>query len=272
MSDAGTSAPPPGPAETGITPIPLRWAVGIITARRSPSTLSATYKSLLSAGWTRNQILVSAEQNVPAGDLLVEQLDSSRRAPHAVHHLRPAGCYRNWRFMLAMMLESAPNDDYYLISEDDCQYTAGLRHYLDANPPPRDGIASLYTAAPNHRPDSPGWNSITVPLRAYGALAYCIPPDLARRFHADPPHPKWLNGTDTAMGYFCQREGVKYYCHSPSFVRHTGIGEGMETTLPDAGVAKNRQCAEWAEDAASLHPVSGSGDGSIGSMRHADGK
>lgn len=240
---------------------PLRWLVGIITAPRRSPTILPTYRSILAAGWLPAETIISYE---PGALPPVQITDQSR----CYGHVPPAGCWRNWRACLARLLDIADdcgNDGQpigrLLISEDDCLYSHGLRHYLDriaaAGQFPLDGVASLYTAAPNDRCESPGWNPIRVPLRSYGALAYSFPPELGRRILADPPFDDRPHGTDTAVGYFCHREKIPYYCHSPSFVMHTGgtevssenpVGDSL-STLPPAGLEKNRQCAEWLESA-----------------------
>jgi hypothetical protein len=211
------------------------FAVAVLTCPREQPTLSRTLDSLSAAGWQRDEILVSRDD-------------------------RRAGCYLHWRAVLGLLLVRSPQADFLLVSEDDAIYPVGLREWLSShrNPNRPDPLAwnSLYCAAPNELsapastpvcdPACGRWLPIRVPKRAYGALSYLITPALARRFLANPPLPGWRDGTDRAAGVFCKREGIRYCCHLPSFVRH--IGDVSSLRERRGGIDEYRRAATWVTD------------------------
>lgn len=174
--------------------------------------------------------------------------------PLIVNDNESRGAY--WNFQRALRISSFGwrngliTKGHILIVQDDCQFSANLRSYLNINPPPENSIASLYTSAYNHKPDFFGWHHIHTapdcgPIVTYGALALLIPLDIAERFIADPPLPNKPHGTDHQIGLFCRREGIDFYTHSPSLVKHTGE---VSSILNPGGMAEYRQCAEFCED------------------------
>lgn len=230
------------------------WRVGIITADRpGGSLLAMTVRSVLEAGFSGGRTTVFCQvgsrppEQVPPGVLVS---DGS---------VEP-GAYRNWRHALKSLLDDceasiAPADSTRLIVlEDDVLVSLGLREYLDCLPPPPDGVASLYSAAPNDESDSLfGWIRVArVPQRAFGALGYVFTPDLARRFLDSAPLTHKPHGTDHAVGLWCRDRGVPYYVHAPSFLVH----RGAKSSVPDAGVDANRQCRRFIRSiAATMDPT-----------------
>lgn len=206
----------------------MKWHVACITTKRPTPTLERTLDSLAAAGWP-HVITLSDREGV--------------------------GCWQAWLWAARTMLRCIDkiNSDRILIVEDDALHAANLREYLDANPGgifDGSNIVSLYTSSFNHSP-SGGWlevQTIGGPVRTYGALSLVLPVYLLPALLTDPPNAGNRNGTDHNIGLFCRREGVRYLCHSPSFVKHIGI----DSTLPGAGVDEFRKEAAWCGDVAEL--------------------
>jgi len=214
----------------------IRWSVVIKTAPRKRSYLEAALDSLDRAGWPPDEVFLSVEPGVNVGTLpAVKKVVRNQRNP---------GCWQNHLSALQFLFDRSAHashpEGYLLVLEDDVQFAPGLRAHLDANPPPRDGVVSLYTAAPNYRSPE-GWHQVQLhrPIRTYGALALAFLPEIAGRLLADPPKPYNVEGTDHWVGRFCQLQGIPYYCHSPGFVRHLGY----VSTMPgmENHPQKNRQ-------------------------------
>jgi hypothetical protein len=194
----------------------LHWAISVLTCDRQVSYLERTRASLRRAGWPVHSTYI----------------DTAR-----------AGCYRGWRSALAHLLHESPAADFLLLCEDDIAVTAGCRDLLDLYPPDPHAINSLYCAAPNHDDSVFGWHGVArLPRCALGALAYAMTPDMARRFLADPPLPDWADGTDMAMGKFCQRERLPYMVHSPSLVQHIGTVSSLREPSHDE---QSRHAKRW---------------------------
>lgn len=191
----------------------MKWAVGVITCPREKPTLKATLRSLKQAGFDY------------AGVLHDDKLD---------------GCYRNWRKLAQLLVDL--DVERILLSEDDCQYTKGLRSYLDEGLP--EGVVSLYTGSVNHHKQR-GWHQVTdLPKKCHGALATVWTPKLLAEFLAYDRSEEFKNGTDTLIGMWCKRSKTTYWCHSPSFVRHTGDTSAIDPSWDDAQQAF-RQCKAW---------------------------
>lgn len=202
----------------------IKWGCAVITSPRpGPDTLKLTMESLRNAGFKAPVICADEHKQL--------------------------GAWGNWRFAASVLVRH--DIDYVLIVEDDIELSAGLRDYLEFYLPP-DGVASLYSAAPNDASDSLfGWVAVKVPNRAYGALAYVMRRHVAAAIIADPPFPDRPHGTDHNIGTWCKRQGVPYYVHAPSFAIH----RGEFSTLPDAGNPDCRQCRRWVESVAIRYDV-----------------
>jgi hypothetical protein len=203
----------------------MNWHVACITTRRETPTLERTLDSLAAAGWP-HVITLSDRQGV--------------------------GCWQAWLWAAKVVMSCIRkiNDDRILIVEDDALHAASLRDYLEANPEgifDRNDVVSLYTSSFNHSARI-GWSEVQTiggPIRTYGALSLAIPVRLMPALLNDTPNPGKRNETDHNIGLFCRREGVRYLCHSPSFVKHIGC----TSTLPDAGVDEFRREAAWCSHA-----------------------
>jgi hypothetical protein len=195
--------------------------VGVLTSLREQPTLESTLASLHAAGFAS-----------------IMQFDDRHRI----------GCYAAWRKMLERMLWMFPDAPYLLMCEDDCEFSTGLADYLSSAGSAGDlphAILSPYCAAANHIDGESGWHSVH-PRRAFGALCYLIPRPLALQFHTRPPSPDWRDGTDIAMGQFCQSRNIGYYVHRPSLVRHTGFTTTLDIHKETDANDQFRQCEFFA--------------------------
>lgn len=154
------------------------------------------------------------------------------------------GCYRNWRRLAEWLLTDPA--DYCLICEDDIELSRNLRAHLESIELPK-GVVSLYTGAINHH-DAPGWYRVEkLPKHCHGALATVWTPELLKGFLEYDRSDEFANGTDTHIGMWCKRNKVDYWCHSPSFVRHTGVTSAIDPSWDETN-PQWRQCKEWISE------------------------
>lgn len=230
---------------------PLAYAVGVITAPRPIYTLPETLSSLHAAGWEGPAVFAE----LGAITSVVDR-DSGKTIEYPyleVHRDEAPGCYRNWRFALRCILNGLKTlpggfdpPDFILLCEDDIRVAKGTKEYLEKHRPPRDGILSLYAAAPNHS-EKVGWNRLfNLPRGVYGALAIMMTPAIAEKFLAAAPHPEWAHMTDLAIGLFCRDNKIPFYCHSPSLAQHFGH---VSTFSDPGGIDAARQAKVWVQDA-----------------------
>jgi hypothetical protein len=203
----------------------IKWAVGMITAPRPIPTIGATLASLAAAGWPRTEVSIFS--------------DDER-----------SGCYRGWLVALRTLAFSSPRPTRILLVEDDVEFAAGLRGYLEhairSGAIDADSWYSLYRAGGLHEPfDGPAGDfpAVVAPRQCFGSLAYVLTPELARKFCDDPPFPAWRDGTDRAAGEFCRQHRIPYRVAWPSLVRHIGEVSSLDRS---GGMEVNRQCREWA--------------------------
>ncbi len=83
---------------------------------------------------------------------------------------------------------------------------------------------------------------------AYGALAYLMPIDSARRFLDDSPHPESKNQIDLKVSEWCQDTGLQYWMHSPSLVQHVG----EISAICAAGLTEYRCAVSYIQNAEEL--------------------
>lgn len=189
----------------------MRISVGIITAPRANPSLPDTLCSLREAGFSAYRILG----------------DDSR-----------SGCWQTWLKLLRRMIadyRDRSSPDYFLLCEDDVIFAAGLRLYLDHNPPPAGSIANLFCTSECHRAELMEWHGMPTPHRAQGSLALLIPAGVAKRILAATPFPDRRDGTDHNIGTFCSRSffdpggDVPFVTHSPSLVLHSRVDTSLDT-------------------------------------------
>lgn len=213
----------------------IKWAVGVTTAPREPSTLYKTQWSIRAAGWDRFAVFADGEARI--------------------------GPYLNFLAALQGLVSSKPSADAFVVFQDDISVSEDLRSWLEGDwqfqcllehdPTCPTGVISLYTAAPNHV-EEPGWRELEFPATKLGALAYVFPSESARAFLAFPPSRTAARGTDVQVARWCRDTRREYWCHSPSFVMHTGHQSALENP---GGVPECRQCKAFATRAGSPSDV-----------------
>lgn len=202
----------------------MNWAVGVITCPRVQPTLDATLESLSVAGWKLHPSDV-------------------------IHDREMDGCYRNWRHCAEWLL-SDDTADLFMVCEDDILVSKNLREYLERTHLP-DGVLSLYCGYINHH-DEPGWHQVTrLPKYCHGALATVWTRKLLEGFMAWDRSAEFANSTDILMGRWCRNTKTPYWCHSPSFVKHTGYTSTLGPGWDEANTIL-RNCKVWCEDVSGL--------------------
>jgi hypothetical protein len=213
--------------------------VGVITCPRDEPTLDDTLRSIDVAGFVSGFVSIDDDCHWHCGDgwLGIRGVFG--------------GCYRNWRHCAQSLLDCAElGTTHFLICEDDIEVSKNLRNYLERTELP-EGVISLYTGAVNHH-ETKGWHQVTdVPKKCHGALATLWTPELLRDFLYFDKDSEFKHGTDHRMGMFCKLNKVPFWCHSPSFVRHTGKTSAINPHWDEAQ-QEFRQCKAFLEDASVL--------------------
>lgn len=188
----------------------MNWATAVMAAPREENYLPATIASLADAGWT--DPLIVAEPGT--------QLPSKHRI---LAHQRREGPWASFRIALSALLSAAPQADACLILQDDILLARNLRPWLETQLwPPDAGIVSLYLAEAQAECLSDGWSRHDLERAPYGACGICLHPDTARLLDSDPPNRHNGRMVDTWLGIFCEKQGLAYWQHKPSLIRHTG--------------------------------------------------
>ena len=227
----------------------MRWACGITTAPRAGDRLlHDAYVSIQEAGWT--DIVVSYDGSLP--DVLPEV------------HLPPIenkgarGPWHNLRNTLRHLLSTKGSSEAFAIFQDDILVSSNCREYLesvfDGKFAASKAIYSLYTAMdlasntlfPAFVPNK------DLPMKAYGALGYVFPREVAKRLVANPPWPERARMADIAVGEFCRREGVTLMTHNPSLIVHMGE---KSTCNPHIGLNQSRQCKQFWLDCSDQNAI-----------------
>lgn len=231
----------------------MQWSLGITAAPRKEShLLGQTIDSLVAAGWESMHVFAEPDTPTPV-------TSTSAAKAFTVHEnefrFRPWG---NFRHALKWLVANEPRSEMYLLCQDDIVVTRGLRGWLAAGNLPwmeTGGVISLYCAAPNARADNPAgqWHRLMyerLDNRAYGALAYVFPRGLAVMLAAKDPFPTATSKVDINVGKWCKANGINYWLHSPSFVKHMGT----VSTIVDIPMSEKRQCAEFLESVEAMIP------------------
>lgn len=162
------------------------------------------------------------------------------------------GAWGNWRACLKRLVDLADAGKYrfLLVLEDDAVLSSGLAKYLETFSLAHDVIYSLYCA--NGSPANKifrewnfGFHEVEAPRFSWGALAYLMHIDLARKILAAPPFPDRKDGTDHAIGVFCKTNKIPYLVHFPSLVKHIGAISSLEEV---GGNNEYRQAKYWVSD------------------------
>jgi len=219
----------------------MRIASGITTSHRDPDTLRESLASLSLAGFTMPHIFAEPDAKLC-------------RRVRVVRNKTKLGPWRNFKSGLRFLLANYPGADAYAMFQDDIEVSAGLRPYLDLKLFPAEdcGVVSIYTPE-FHQSESTGMHPVTDMFelqRMYGALAYLFPGRVAKKLVDTTQGSECLTKTDQWVARFCIDEGLSYWHHSPSLVRHLAVESS--SIRPEASYLHNhqyRQCGRFCEDA-----------------------
>ena len=229
---------------------PVRaWAVGVTTAPRREPTLRDTLRSLAAAGFEDVRVFAEPRSEAPAEFAGLPRTDRGETL----------GAFPNFYLALSELVLREPRADAYFLCQDDAEFSAHLRTYLEKTlwPAAEVGAVSVYTPSHDDPPDSPrGWAAVDRGWKCWGALGLIFPNASARAFLSDPAvldhrgfGPKdGLANVDSVVGAWCRRSGRPYFVHRPSLCRHTGE---TSTLWPAARRATGRrQCGAFLKSAA----------------------
>ncbi|QDT40367.1 hypothetical protein Pan241w_04230 [Gimesia alba] len=220
------------------------WAVGVTTAPRKKSTLLQTLDSLKAAGWDFPRLFTEPGVEIPSE---FNRLPVSRRD-------ETLGAFPNWYLALTELVLRNPRAEAFLLCQDDVLFATDLRDYLEFTlwPEKQIGVISIY--CPSHYPQAtkPGFIREDRGWDSWGALAYIFSNPSARAIlcdsmvlnHRDFGPADGLHHIDSVVGFWCERNNLPYFVHSPSLAQH--IGESS-TIYPRATASGNRQAKDYRE-------------------------
>jgi len=183
------------------------WQVAITTAPRPTDYLPATIKSLAEAGWPDVQVFAEPGTPVPPG---VPSIVAQRRL----------GPWLAFWTALSSLLATGRHGASLAVFQDDVLVARNLRWWLEAEPwPPEAGVVSLYLSETQAEGRPAGWSALDPDRVPYGACGVVMRSDVARRLVDEPPHRGNGRMTDTWLGAFCERAGLRFWQHRPSLVR-----------------------------------------------------
>ena len=168
---------------------------------------------------------------------------------------RDLGAYGASKHALRSLLDAQPDADGYLIFQDDIIAAKNLAAYLDAVLWPDDvakiGAISLFTPMPRAVEGATGFErcDFSEDRLTTGGLGLILPKHAAETLLRDPPRPGSRHGWDLSVAEMCIREGLDWWYHHPSLLKHTGEISSIAvwpTNWPP------RQCKELVEDAGGL--------------------
>ncbi|QDV52190.1 glycosyltransferase [Gimesia fumaroli] len=220
------------------------WAVGITTAPRKKSTLLQTLDSLKAAGWDSPRLFAEPGVEIP---FEFNRLPVSRRD-------ETLGAFPNWYLALTELVLRNPRAEAFLLCQDDVLFTSDIRDYLEHSlwPAKQVGVVSIY--CPSHYPqtEKPGFIREDRGWKSWGALAYIFSNPAARAIlsdsmvlnHRDFGPAEGLHHIDSVVGYWCERNQLSYFVHSPSLAQHIG---DSSTIYPRANASGNRQAKDFRD-------------------------
>lgn len=204
-----------------------KWAVGMTTAPRRQQELTSTLNSLRRAGWT-DRVYLFAEKGsrtFMARHLHGPVLLIPRQGP-------ALGAWSNFLLALAELCQREPLADAYLLLQDDVNFCAGLRGYLEEKlwPGAQPGVISLHTPAHLAPQQGTGFFKADLGWNAWGAQALIFSNHSARALLADVrvmdhrlKGPLGGNkNVDSVVGEWCRRTKHEFWLHAPSLTEHTG--------------------------------------------------
>lgn len=198
------------------------WSVGITTAPRKQNTLAQTLTSLKTAGWDKPQLFAEPGTVIPKE---FKELPISQRN-------EVLGAFPNWYLALTELVLRNPRAEAYFLCQDDVLFSKDLRNYLEFNlwPAERVGVVSIYCPSHYRQELEPGFAREDRGWDSWGALAYIFPNPSARSLlsdsmvlnHRDFGPAEGLHHIDSVVGFWCERNQLPYYVHSPSLAQHIG--------------------------------------------------
>lgn len=220
------------------------WSVGITTAPRQNNTLQQSLNSLKAAGWDSPRLFAEPGTEIPDEG---KSLPLSRRD-------EVLGAFPNWYLALTELVLRHPRAEAFMICQDDVLFSKNLRDYLERNlwPAEHVGVVSIYCPSHYQQTKKAGFLREDRGWSSWGALAYVFSNPSARAILSDPMvlnHRDFgpadgLHNIDSVVGYWCERNQLPYYVHSPSLAQH--IGE-FSTIYPRATSSGKRMAHSFLE-------------------------
>ena len=219
-----------------------QWAVGVTTAPRKESTLLQTLNSLKIAGWDTPRLFVEPGTEIPP---------EFNRLPISLRD-ETLGAFPNWYLALTELVLRHPRAEAYLLCQDDVLFATDLRDYLEHTlwPAQQIGVVSIYCPSHYRQAAKPGFIREDQGWYSWGALAYIFSNPSARALlsdsmvlnHRDFGPSEGLRHIDSVVGYWCERNQLPYYVHSPSLAQHIG---DSSTIYPLATASGKRQARDF---------------------------
>lgn len=256
----------------------MRWAIGITTAPREPSTLVKCIKSTRKNGWEPS---VFAE---PGTDL------TGLECALIMRDVR-LGAWHNWREMGLQLLAAQPDADVILTIQDDTRLIERAKEFFESqgwpDNPDRVGFVSLYTPShyqqrfhllaadgrllsdcPNEprarrkQARYPGSRVVPTPKppgcfpvatdSLWGACALAFPRASLEKIVRHKIAETWrgangrqkgaeIRNVDTAIGKICNALGLKMWFWNPSLAQHIAV----KSTLPGHGGCTGKRAAAY---------------------------
>lgn len=221
----------------------FNWAVGVTTAPRpgGASYLTATMQSITFAGFSQN-VVVQAEPESPLPP------HSMHRGDHWIVNDRSLGPWPNLQTLLGSLTMTYPEADAYLVIQDDVRLMQYLKDYIEAAimkdartvieacvKLPRV-VWSLWCPKVHDNPDVKyaHWKQLSdddLPRKAYGALAYVLPREVAKELSSVKFRGASRTKADFYVGEYCKEESVPYLIHRPSLALHLGTKSSLEVAV-----------------------------------------
>jgi hypothetical protein len=208
----------------------------VTTCLRKQPTIGRTIGSLIKAGWSSDNILISSDNNyIPEVDIDI----------HTIIRNKKLGAWPHWFDCLKLLL-SKSDEDWLGIIQDDVIFCKNLKEYLNkAHIPQNCDIYSPFTPI-QYTGSGVGWTLISDPS-LWMAQTLFIRRQAARKLLTSDI--VWqIRGDkqiDNRLGLWLLQSNRKIYFHTPSLAEH--IGE-TSTLWENASVAGNRKSGSFDPD------------------------
>jgi len=211
----------PPPAQR-CDPAVRKWSVGVTTAPRRLSTLSACLDSLINAGWDAPRLFIDSPVEIePRFSALAKTLRETK-----------VGAWPNFYLALTEMVMRDLDADAFMMVQDDVVFYEhpDLRNYLEQIlwPGSVPGLVSLFCPRDYTQPQ-PGWHVFDGEW-FWGAQAFVFSKEAAQLFLSDwrvlmhrwNPQHNGIAQIDVLTGKWAYRSDVTVYYPTPSLVQHIG--------------------------------------------------